>query len=100
MIDAQMTAVEEAVQRHARHIVAADSAAIKQDCDPQVLQTPEDLYTQLCASRFERYDLLGHAKIGFQHILKVRYVGPHAVTIHHRLGERNGKWLVLESERL
>lgn len=100
MTDTRMAAVEEAVQRHAQHIVAGDVTAIEQDCDPQVLQTPEDLYTQLCTSRFERYDVLGHAKIGFQHILKVRYIGPTAVTLHHRLGERDGKWLVLESERL
>jgi hypothetical protein len=94
------TAVEQVAQAHARHIVGGNMVAIMQDCVPHVLQTPADLYTQLAASTFERYAILGHAKIGFQHVFKVRYFGPTVMTLHHRLGDQNGTWLVLESERI
>ncbi len=100
MTRTQVSAVEQAAAAHAQHIVAGDRAAILEDCAPNVLQTPEDLYEQLCAARFERYAIVGHAKIGFQHVFKIRYFGPTVYTLHHRLGERDGKWLVLESERI
>jgi hypothetical protein len=92
------TTLEQAAAAHAQHIVAGDLAAVLQDCIPQVLQTPADLYAQLCAARFEQYAIVGHAKIGLQHVFKVRYVGPTTVILHHRFGDRAGKWLVLESE--
>ncbi|GIX48193.1 MAG: hypothetical protein KatS3mg131_2404 [Candidatus Tectimicrobiota bacterium] len=91
-------AVEQAAAAHAQHIVAGDRAAVLQDCIPGVLQTPADLYERLLVARFERYAIVGHAKIGFQHVFKIRYFGPRVVTLHHRLGERDGRWWVLESE--
>lgn len=94
------TPVEDVATAHAQHIVAGDAAAITQDCTPNVLQTPADLYAQLVATAFERYAVVGHAKIGLQHVFKIRYVGATVVTLHHRLGETGGKWLVLESERV
>ena len=94
------TPVEDIATAHAQHIVAGAAEAITQDCAPNVLQTPEDLYTQLVATAFERYAIVGHAKIGLQHVFKIRYVGATVVTLHHRLGETGGKWLVLESERV
>ena len=94
------TAVEQAAQAHAQHIVAGDTTAISQDCVPHVLQTPENLYAQLAAATFERAVILGHAKIGYQHVFKIRYFGPTVMTLHHRLGDQDGKWLVLESERI
>ena len=94
------TPVEEVAAAHAQHIVAGAAEAITQDCAPNVLQTPEDLYAQLVATAFERYAIVGHAKIGLQHVFKIRYVGATVVTLHHRLGETGGKWLVLESERV
>jgi hypothetical protein len=92
--------VEDVATAHAQHIVAGDVAAMTQDCAPHVLQTPEDLYVQLAAAAFERYAIVGHAKIGLQHVFKIRYVGATVITLHHRLGETGGKWLVLESERV
>jgi hypothetical protein len=94
----QTSAVEQAAHAHAQHIVAGDSAAIASDCVPHVLQTPEDLYAQLAAAPFERYTIVGHAKIGYHHVFKIRYVGPTVITLHHRLAETDGKWLVRESE--
>jgi hypothetical protein len=44
--------------------------------------------------------VLGHAKIGFHHIFKIRYFGATTVTLHHRLGAVEGQWRVLESERV
>ena len=49
---------------------------------------------------FERYAVLGHARIGLQHVFKIRYVGTPTMTLHHRLGPVDGRWLVLESERV
>lgn len=92
--------VEPAAEAHARHIVAGDETAVLQDCVPQVLQAPPDLYRQLRAMTFERYAVLGHAKIGFQHVFKIRYFGPTTVTLHHRFGLVDGQWRVLESERV
>ena len=69
------TAVEQAAQAHAQHIVAGDTTAISQDCVPHVLQTPENLYAQLAATTFERAAIVGHAKIGYQHVFKIRYFG-------------------------
>jgi hypothetical protein len=94
------TPVEEVAAAHAQHIVARGALAIRQDCALHVLQTPEDLYAQLAAAAFERYAIVGHAKIGLQHVFKIRYMGATVVTLHHRLGETAGKWLVLESERV
>jgi hypothetical protein len=94
------TRVEEVVATHAQHIVAGDALAIRQDCVPDVLQIPADLYAQLAATAFERYAIVGHAKIGLQHVFKIRYAGTTVVTLHHRLGETGGTWLVLESERV
>ena len=92
--------VEQAAEAHARHIVAGDSAAVDQDCAVQVLQEPPDLYAQLAAGAFARYAVLGHARIGLQHVFKIRYFGTTAITLHHRLGAVDGRWLVLESERV
>jgi hypothetical protein len=92
------TPVEQAAAMHAQHIVAGDLTAVQQDCVPNVMQTPADLYEQLAAVAFERYAILGHARIGFQHVFKIRYVGPTVMTVHHRLGDQGGRWVVLESE--
>ena len=92
--------VEQAAEAHARHIVAGDRVALHQDCAVQVLQEPPDLYAQMGAVTFERYAVLGHARIGLQHVFKIRYVGTPTMTLHHRLGAVDGRWLVLESERV
>ena len=90
--------VEQAAEVHARHIVAGDRSAMHQDCAAQVLQEPPNLYAQLGAVTFARYAVLGHARIGLQHVFKIRYVGPTTVTLLHRFGVVEGRWLVLESE--
>ena len=92
--------VEQAAEAHAQHIVLGDSAAMHQDCIAQVRQEPPDLYAQLRTATFERYAVLGHAKIGFQHVFKIRYFGATTVTLHHRFGAVEGQWRVLESERV
>jgi len=92
--------VEQAAEAHARHIVAGDRMALQQDCTAPVLQEPPDLYAQLETLAIERYAVLGHARIGFQHVFKIRYVGTTTVTLHHRLGIVDGQWRVLESERV
>ena len=92
--------VEQAAEAHAQHIVRGDSAAIHQDCIAQVRQEPPDLYAQLSAATFARYAMLGHARIGFHHIFKIRYFGATPMTLHHRLGAVEGQWRVLESERV
>ena len=92
--------VEQAAEAHAQHIVLGDNAAMRQDCIAQVRQEPPDLYAQLRAATFARYAVLGHAKIGFQHVFKIRYFGATTVTLHHRLGAVEGQWRVLESERV
>jgi hypothetical protein len=90
--------VEQAAETHARHIMAGDRTAVHDDCAAQVLQEPLDLYAQLGAATFERYAVLGHARIGLQHVFKIRYFGTTTVTLHHRFGAVEGRWLVLESE--
>jgi hypothetical protein len=92
--------VEQAAEAHAQHIVLGDGAAMHQDCIAQVRQEPPDLYAQLRTAMFERYAVLGHAKIGFQHVFKIRYFGATTVTVHHRFGTVEGQWRVLESERV
>ena len=92
--------VEQAAEAHACHIVAGDRAAVHQGCTAQVLQAPPDLYAQLGALTFECYAVLGHVKIGLQHVFKIRYFGTSTVTLHHRFGAVDGQWLVLESERV
>jgi len=59
-------------------------------CIAQVRQEPPDLYAQLRAATFARYAVLGHAKIGFHHVFKIRYFGATTVTLHHRLGRCGG----------
>ena len=93
-------AVEQAAEVHAQHIVAGDRTAMQQDCVVQVLQDPADLYAQLGAMTFERYAVLGRAKIGLQYIFKIRYFGAVTVTVHHRFGAVDSQWRVLESERV
>jgi hypothetical protein len=92
--------VEQAAEAHAQHIVRGDRAAMHQDCIAQVRQGPPDLYAQLATITFERYAVLGHVRIGLQHVFKIRYVGATTVTLHHRLGAMEGEWRVLESERV
>lgn len=95
-----LPAVEQAAELHAQHILAGDGIAVEQDCAPGVLQTPADLYDQLRTMAFERYAVVGHAKIGAQHVFKVRYFGQAVVTLHHRFGAKDGKWMVFESEQI
>jgi hypothetical protein len=92
--------VEQAAEAHAQHVVLGDSTAMHQDCIAQVRQEPPDLYAQLRAATFVRYAVLGHARIGLQHIFKIRYFGAATVTLHHRFGAVEGQWRVLESERV
>jgi hypothetical protein len=89
--------VEQAAEAHAQHIVWGDSAAMHQDCIAQVRQEPPDLYAQLGTTTFARYAVLGHARIGLQHVFKIRYFGATTVTVHHRFGAVEGQWRVLES---
>jgi hypothetical protein len=49
---------------------------------------------------FARYAVLGHARIGVQHVFKIRYFGATTVTVHHRFGAVKGQWRVLESARV
>ncbi len=100
MTEPSTVTVEQAAQVHAQHIVAGDRTAMQQDCVVSVRQDPPDLYAQLDAMTFERYAVLGHAKIGFQHVFKIRYFGAGTVTLHHRFGAVDGQWHVLESERV
>ena len=100
MTEQSTVTVEQVAQEHAQHIVAGDRTAMQQDCVVPVRQDPPDLYAQLGAMTFERYAVLGHAKIGFQHVFKIRYFGAVAVTLHHRFGAVDGQWRVLESERV
>jgi hypothetical protein len=92
--------VEQAAEAHAQHIVRGDPAAMQQDCIAQVRQEPPDLYAHLGAGMFARYVVLGHARIGVQHVFKVRYFGATTMTIHHRFGAVEGQWRVLESTRV
>ena len=92
--------VEQAAEAHAQHIVLGDSAAMHQDCITQARQEPPDLYAQLGAGTFARYAVLGHARIGVQHVFKIRYFGATTVTVHHRFGAVEGQWRVLESARV
>jgi len=92
--------VEQAAEAHAQHIVQGDRAAMQQDCIAQVRHEPPDLYTQLGAGTFARYAMLGHARIGVQHVFKIRYFGATTVTVHHRFGAVEGQWRVLESTRI
>ncbi len=100
MTEQSTLAVEQVAQKHAQHIVAGDRTAMQQDCVVPVRQDPPDLYAQLDAMTFERYAVLGHAKIGFQHVFKIRYFGAVTVTLHHRFGAVDGQWRMLESERV
>ena len=63
----------------------------------QVRQEPPELYVQLGTTTFARYAVLGHARIGVQHVFKIRYFGATTVTVHHRFGAVEGQWRVLES---
>ena len=92
--------VEQVAEAHAQHIVQGDRAAIHQDCVVPVRQAPPELYAQLGATTFERYAVLGHARVGLQHVFKIRYFGATIVTVHHRFGAVEGQWRVLESERV
>jgi hypothetical protein len=92
--------VEQTAEAHAQHIVRGDSAAMHQDCITQVRQEPADLYAQLSAATLERYAVLGHARVGLQHVFKIRYFGVTTVTVHHRFGAVEGQWRVLESTRV
>lgn len=92
--------VEQAAEAHAQHLLTGDLAAVQQDCSASALQEPTDLYQQLGMVCFERYAILGHAKIGFHHVFKIRYFGPITLTLHHRFGMVDGTWRVLESARV
>jgi len=92
--------VEQAAEAHAQHIALGDSAAMYQDCVAPVRQEPPDLYAQLGTMTFARYAVLGHAKIGLQHVFRIRYFGATVMTLHHRFGAVEGQWRVLESERV
>jgi hypothetical protein len=92
--------VEQAAQAHAQHVVLGARTEISQDCVAPVRQEPPDLYAQLGTMTFERYAVLGHARIGLQHVFKIRYFGETIVTVHHRFGTVAGQWRVLESERV
>jgi hypothetical protein len=92
--------VEQAAEAHAQHIVLGARAALAQDGIAPARQEPPDLYAQLRTMIFERYAVLGHARIGLQHVFKIRYFGTTIVTLHHRLGAVAGQWRVLESERV
>ena len=92
--------VEQAAEAHAQQIVLGVRAALAQDCIAPARQEPADLYAQLGTMTFERYAVLGHARIGLQHVFKIRYFGETIVTVHHRFGTVAGQWCVLESERV
>ena len=92
--------VEPAAEAHAQQIVLGARAALPQDGSAPAHQEPSDLYAQLATLTFERYAVLGHARIGLQHIFRIRYFGATIVTLHHRFGLVAGQWRVLESERV
>ena len=92
--------VEQAAEAHAQQIMLGAKTALSEDCGAPERQEPPDLYAQLGTMTFERYTVLGHARIGLQHVFKIRYFGAMVVTLHHRFGAVSGQWRVLESERV
>lgn len=92
--------IEPRVRAHAEAVLAKNRAASAGDLSPDAPQDPADLYERLDAGTFTRYEIVAHAKIGFHHIYKTKYIGTEAWVVQERWAEQDGRWLIRESALL
>jgi hypothetical protein len=99
-----MTDVERVALDHARRVAAGDRSAAA-DLASDARLTPADLLDRLLAQRFSAVELVGHARIGAQHVFKTKYVGSAAstpgptVVVQARWAQgAGGSWRLLEAE--
>lgn len=90
--------LEGAVEAHARRVVAG-AAGVLADLAPGAAIDPPDLFERLRAARPHGFELVAHARIGAQHIVKTKYLGPRTLVVQERwVRDADGRWRVHEAE--
>lgn len=90
--------VLEALHAHARSLVAGERTVALAPLLPDAPVTPADLLAQLTGRPFTGYEVVAHARIGRQHLFKVKFLGPVSYVVQSRWGEQGDSWRLLEVE--
>jgi len=98
---AEFPELEDAIERHARAIVAGDRSAAKTFLSSAASQPHDEFVSKIAKGRIKGFIKLGRARIGMQHMSKIRFITDgEPLLMVNRWREENGTWRIADSEDL
>lgn len=94
---AEMTAALDALMRA---LMSGDRGAAEAITEPQVLEDLRQIANAIAPGVYDKYELVGRARIGQHFFNKVRLTGAKPMTIQFRLGMNGERWTVREATNL
>lgn len=94
------TDLEATVEAHARRIQLRDLAGIEADLAPVYRAEGLGVYRSLPEGVLSGHEVIALARVGAQPIVKLRFLGPSRVVLQIRWTLQEGRWQVLEVERV
>ena len=98
---AEFPELEDAIDRHARAILAGDASATKTFLSPDANQSHDEFVSKIEKGSIKSFIKLGRARIGMQHMSKIRFLtDSEPLLMVNRWREENGTWRIADSEDL
>src|ERR1700693_256782 len=98
---AEFPELEDAIDRHARAIVAGDGSAAKAFLSSAASQSHDEFVSKITKGSIKSFVKLARARIGMQHMSKIRFITEgEPLLMVNRWREENGTWRIADSEDL
>ena len=98
---AEYPELDKAIEEHARAIVAGDLKAAEAFLSNGAHESHDDLVARASKVSVTNFIALGRAKVGFQHMSKVRFLTDgEPILVLDRWREEDGKWRLVSTENL
>ncbi len=81
-------------------LMSGDHAAAEAMTEAQALEDLRQIANAIAPADYDKYELVGHARIAQHFYNKVRLAGPKPMTIQFRLGKDGERWTVREATNL
>jgi len=97
---AEFPELETAIDRHARAVAAGDLEAAKAFLSSGENQSHDRFVSKIAKGAIKEVVKLGRARIGAQHMSKIRFLTDGELVMVNRWREENGAWRIADSEDL
>jgi len=83
-------------------LMRGDHATVEAMTPPHVRDEMSQISNAIPANKYDKFEIIGRARIAKHYFLKARLTGPSAepFKFHFRLGQTDGKWTVREALNL